>query len=40
MEKIAQLAHEHAMPVQIHLHETAGEVDASLRQYGMRASSA
>jgi 5-methylthioadenosine/S-adenosylhomocysteine deaminase len=38
MERIAQLAHEHAMPVQIHLHETAGEVDASLRQYGMRAT--
>jgi 5-methylthioadenosine/S-adenosylhomocysteine deaminase len=38
MEKIAQLAREHAMTVQIHLHETAGEVEASLRQYGMRAT--
>jgi 5-methylthioadenosine/S-adenosylhomocysteine deaminase len=36
MEKIAALAHEHVMSIQIHLHETAGEVEESMRQYRMR----
>jgi len=36
LQKIAVLAQEMDMPVQIHLHETAFEVEESLKQYGKR----
>jgi 5-methylthioadenosine/S-adenosylhomocysteine deaminase len=36
LQKIAVLAQEMDMPVQIHLHETAYEVEESLKQYGKR----
>lgn len=38
LQKIAILAQEMDMPVQIHLHETAFEIDESLKQYGKRPS--
>lgn len=36
LQKIAVLAQEMDMPVQIHLHETAYEIDESIKQYGKR----
>ncbi len=36
LQKIATLAHEMDMPIHIHLHETAQEVNDSLKQYGCR----
>ena len=36
LEKVATLAQERNMTMQIHLHETAGEVEESLRQHGIR----
>jgi 5-methylthioadenosine/S-adenosylhomocysteine deaminase len=36
LKKIAELAQQMNVKVQIHLHETAGEVEESLRKYGMR----
>src|SRR5690606_20781994 len=36
LEKIVSLAHERAMPIQIHLHETANEVRESLDRHGKR----
>ena len=36
LEQIASLAQQRKMTVQIHLHETAGEVEESLRQHGVR----
>lgn len=36
LEKIASLAQQRKMTVQIHLHETTGEVEESLRQHGVR----
>lgn len=36
LEKIAMLAEEVNAPIQIHLHETAFEVEQSLREHGMR----
>ena len=36
LEKVAMLAQERNMTMQIHLHETAGEVEESLRQHGVR----
>ena len=36
LQKIAVLAQEMDMPVQIHLHETAYEIEESLKQYGKR----
>jgi 5-methylthioadenosine/S-adenosylhomocysteine deaminase len=36
LEKVAMLAQERKMTMQIHLHETAGEVEESLRQHGVR----
>lgn len=36
LEKIVALAHERAMPIQIHLHETANEVRESLDRHGKR----
>ena len=38
LQKIAVLAQEMDMPVQIHLHETAFEIEESLKQYGKRPS--
>ena len=38
LKKIAVLAQELEAPVQIHLHETAGEVEESVQQHGMRPS--
>ena len=36
LRKISQLANELDLPVHMHVHETAGEIDDSLKQYGMR----
>ncbi|GGB99050.1 N-ethylammeline chlorohydrolase [Oxalicibacterium flavum] len=36
LERIVALAHERTMPIQIHLHETASEVRASLQEHGKR----
>lgn len=36
LEKVATLAQERNMTMQIHLHETAGEVEESLHQHGIR----
>ena len=36
LEKVATLAQERNMTMQIHLHETAGEVEDALRQHGIR----
>jgi len=36
MERVVALAQERSMPIQIHLHETAHEVHASLQQHGVR----
>jgi 5-methylthioadenosine/S-adenosylhomocysteine deaminase len=36
LKKIAELAQEMGVKVQIHLHETAGEVEESVQKYGMR----
>lgn len=38
LQKIAMLAQELEAPIQIHLHETAGEVADSIEQYGKRPS--
>ncbi|GGI55271.1 TRZ/ATZ family hydrolase [Oxalicibacterium solurbis] len=36
LEKVAMLAQQRNMTMQIHLHETASEVEESMRQHGMR----